>query len=173
MTQKIPVTQDALYKYLQAHDVKLVRLADMIGCADDVVTSCFAHRKDKHGVPRQFTPDNLAKLSQALPQLARDLRGCLLHYGSPLTYINKHGREYDPGQVEPLKALGRYLNITGMLQRLLGWSVNKKCSVISRPNAASYGNITKSDVMTINTEILAVAGVLESYRLVTETDNQL
>ena len=170
MKQKIPVTQDTLYEYLQAHDVKLVRLADMIGCTDDVVTSCFAHRKDKHGMPRQFTPDNLAKLSLALPRLANDLRNCLLHYGSPLTYTNKHGREYDPGQVQPIKSLGRYMNITGLLQRLLGWSVNKKCSVISRPNAINYGNITKSDVMTINNEILAVAGVLESYQLVIDVD---
>ncbi len=172
MTQKITVTQDELYQYLQAHDVKLIRLSGLMGCDDDTVTSCFAHRKDKHGVPRRFSADNLGKMNKALPQLAQELRGCLLRYGSAQTYTNAHGREYDPGQIEPLKTLGRYLNITGLLQRLLGWSQNKKSSVLCRPKAINYGNITKSDVMIINTEVLSIAAVLDSYQVVTDVDNQ-
>lgn len=162
---KIKVTQDELYQYLQDHNVKILRLSELMGTGDTMVTSCFKHSLDRMGVPRNFTAKSVELINQALPKLAAELRSSLLYYGSAQAYTNQHGREYDPGQIEPIKALGRYLNITGLTHRLLGWSANKKSSVLCRPKAINYGNITKSDVTIINTEILSIAGVLDSYQM--------
>ena len=52
--EKVKVTQDTLYEYILAHDVKLTRLAEMIGRAPEVVMSCFKHHNDWHGRPRRF-----------------------------------------------------------------------------------------------------------------------
>lgn len=163
---KIQVTQDILYKYLVDHDIKLVRLAEMIDKDPDVVTSCFKHRNDMHGVPRSFSGNNIIRINDAMPRLADEIRKCMIVFGSPQVYTNKFGSTYDPGMIEPLKKLGQYLNITGLTARLLGWSKNKKASVLCRPNALNYGNISESDIVAINTEILSIAGVLSSYELV-------
>lgn len=164
--EKIKVTQDELYRYLQDHDIKMLRLSELIGTSDTAVTMCFKHSPDRVGVPRRFSAKSVQLINIALPQLAQELRGCVLHFGSQLTYTNRHGHEYDPGQILPLKTLGRYLNITSLTHRLLGWSQNKKSSVLCRPKAINYGNISKQDVILINTEILSIAGVLDSYELV-------
>lgn len=169
---KIKVTQDTLYEYLTAHDVKMVRLAEMIGKDPDVITSCFKHRKDMHGIPRVFSESNVSKINDVLPVLADEIRGCLITFGSPKTYTNKFGRIYDPGMIEPLKTLGVYLNITGLLSRLLGWSKNKKASVLCRPNALNYGNISEADIVAVNNEILSIAGVLSNYELIKCEENK-
>ena len=170
--EKIKVTQDELYQYLLEHDVKILRLSELMGTGDTMVTSCFKHSLDRLGVPRRFTAKSISLINQVLPQLASELRRSVLHYGSDQTYTNSHGHAYDPGQIEPIKDLGRYLNITGLTNRLLGWSQNKKSSVLCRPKAINYGNITKEDVTRINTEILSIAAVLDSYELVIDNDNQ-
>lgn len=159
------VTQDTLFKYLQSHDVKMIRLSEIIGCSDDTLTACFQHRKDRHGTPRWFSDDFIAKINEALPRLADELRGCLLTFGTPYTRTNKRGRTYDPGQLEPIKALGRYLNITGLTARVLGWSKCKKSLVLVNTASTTYGNISESDVIAINQEILSVAAVLSNYKL--------
>lgn len=167
---KIKITQDELYQYLQCHGVKLVRLSEIMGTGDDMVSQCFKHSKDRLGVPRRFSSRSIALINRSLPLLASELRGCLLHYGSTLTYTNKHGREYDPGQIEPIKNLGRYLNITVLASGVLGWNSYKRKLVLSNTHAANYGNISKEDVTRINTEILSVAAVLDSYELVIDSD---
>lgn len=162
----IKVSQDELYEYFLAHDIKLLRLSELMGVSDNFVTSCFAHSKDSKGVPRSFSPKTIELINEALPQLASRLDGCQLEFGSPKTYTNNHGRTYDPGLIEPIKTLGRYLNITGLVNRLLGWSQNKKSSILSRPNALNYGNITMDDVMAINNEIQYIVDTLNSLQLV-------
>lgn len=164
--EKIQITQDALYEYLLAHDVKLSRLAEMIGVVPEVVLSCFKHHCDWHGHPRKFNVGHIAAINEALPRLADELRGRLLQFGSDHTYTNKWGSTYDPALVEPLKELGKYLNLAGLLTRLLGWSSGKKGAVLSRPNGKMYGCISQKDVTIINTEVLSIAGVLASYELV-------
>ena len=167
---KIKVTQDELYQYLQIHGVKLLRLSEMMGTGDNMVSQCFKHSKDRHGVPRHFTARSIALINRSMPQLAGELRTCLLHYGSEFTYTNKHGREYDPGQIELIKHLGRYLNITVVTRNVLGWNLYKRKQVLSNTRAANYGNISKEDVIRINTEILSIAAVLDSYELVIDDD---
>ena len=164
--EKVQISQDTLYEYMLAHDVKIVRLAEMIGKNPEVVTSCFSHRKDVRGIPRSFNARNIEKINGSLPMLAAEMRSCLLTFGSPQTYTNKHGRTYDPGLVEPIKNLGRYLNVTGVVNRLLGWDKFKKASVMSNKASIVYGNISQTDVITINNEILSIAGVLDNYQVV-------
>jgi hypothetical protein len=167
---KISVTQDTLYSYFLAHNIKLLRLSEMMGVNDDMVTSCFRHCSDRHGSPRRFTAKSIALINESLPRLAEELRARLLTFGTDRVYTNAHGRTYDPGLIEPLKDLGRYLNITGLTNRLLGWSQNKKSSILCRPNAANYGNITEADIIIINNEILSIAGVLSNYQVVPDND---
>lgn len=166
--EKVKVTQDTLYEYILAHDVKMTRLAEMINRAPEVVISCFKHHNDWHGRPRRFNAEHIALINKALPMLADELRQRLLKFGSDQTYTNKWGNTYDPALVQPMKDLGKYLNITSLTERLLGWSKGKKTAVISRPISKIYGNISKADVVAINNEILAVSGVLSSYEVVAD-----
>ena len=170
---KIKVSQDTLYHYLLAHDVKMLRLSEMIGTDGDTVTSCFRRRKDRNGVPRRFSAENIRRLNEALPLLANELRQRVLVFGSGQTFTNKNGRMYDPGLIEPMRVLGRYLNITGIVTRVCGWSKAKKASVFGRRTTTLYGNISESDVIAINTEVLSVAAVLDSYELVADDDSSI
>ena len=163
---KIKVTQDTLYEYMLAHDLKLTRLAELIERAPEVVMSCFKHHKNWHGNPRSFNPEHLVLINQALPILAGELRARVLRFGSPQVHTSKWGKTYDPALVESIKDLGVYINITGMLARVLGWGSAKKCSILSRPTGNMYGNISKQDAERINIEILSISAVLDSYELV-------
>ena len=167
--EKIKVTQDTLYEYMQAHDIKLTRLAELIGRAPEVVMSCFKHHNNWHGNARSFNAEHVALINEALPRLAAELRARVLTFGSPQVH-ERRGKKYDPALVEPMKDLGRYVNITALTNRLLGWSYGKKCAILSRPHGRVFGNITEQDVVEINNEILAVAGVLGSYELTINTD---
>ena len=163
---KIQVSQDTLYDFLTTHDVKMIRLSEMLHCSNDTLTACFQHRKDKYGTPRTLSAFYIQKINNVLPRLADEIESCLLTFGSEHMYTNTHGRTYDPGMIEPLKELGKYLNITGLTRRLLGWSQNKKSSVLCRPNALNYGSITESDVIAVNNEILSIAAVLSKYEII-------
>ena len=157
-TAKVKMTQDALYKYLTDHDVKISRIAELMGLGPNCVISCFRHNNNSHG--------NIQKLNEALPKLAMQLRFSLITFGSDKMYANRHGRVYDPGMIEPLNELGELMNLIGLTGRLLGWSKSKKMSVFSSPTSKAYGHITESDITTINTEIISVAGVLENVEIV-------
>lgn len=168
MTQKEKVTQDELYKFLLKHDVKLSRLADMIGVVPEVVLSCFKHHNDWHGRPRKFNAEHIALLNDALQQLAEKLMDCRLEFGSASVYTNKNGNTYDPALIDPIKRIGKYLNITGMLQRVLGWSPSKKSNVLSRSSGKMAGHISMDDVVAINAELQSIANVLSGYEIVLE-----
>lgn len=170
---KIKVSQDTLYQYLLAHDVKLTRLAELIGRAPEVVMSCFKHHKDWHGRPRKFNAEHIALINQALPQLANELRARLMKFGSDQMFTNKWGNTYDPALMEPIKDLGKYLNITGLLTRVCGWTHGKKSAVLSRTVSKIYGNISEQDMIAINNELLAVAGVLGSYEVVADGNDTI
>ena len=166
--EKVKVSQDTLYQFMLAHDVKMTRLAQLIGKSDDVVTSCFKHHKDVHGNPRRFNREHIKAINEALPQLAQELQARLLTFGSEQTFTNTHGRTYDPALIEAINNLGTYLNVTGMMTRLLGWTKGKKSAVFCQPSSKAYGNISEQDMITINNEVLAVAGVLSNYEVVAD-----
>lgn len=166
--KKMKITQDALYKYLTEHDVKLSRIAELMGQAPQLVIAYFRHDKNRHGVPRVFSVENIQKLNAALPKYVGELRQHVLTFGTEQKYTNKHGRTYDPGMIEPINALGKLLNMTGLASRVLGWNKIKKTKIFSAPSSKIYGNISEDDVMAINAETLAIAGALENMEVVPE-----
>lgn len=165
-TQKMKISQDALYKYLNEHDVKLIRIADLMGNTPSMVVSNFRHHNNARGYPRRFSVENIRKLNDALQVIASELRGCMLTFGTDQLYTNKHGRTYDPGLIKPLNRIGELLHLTSFINRLLGWNEGKKKSVLADKISKAYGNISEADVMTINAELLAIAGVLEGVEVV-------
>ena len=153
---KTIATQDNLYDFIKKHDLKMTRLAQLIGKSDDVVTSCFKHHKDWHGRPRRFNREHIAAINAALPVIARQVE------------TNRWGNTYDKAVLEQLKNLGFYINLRGMMTRVLGWKKSKKDAVMSQPNSNSYGAISKDDVIKINTELATVVNVLSDYEVVAE-----
>lgn len=164
--KKIKMSQDTLYNFLLEHDVIISRLAELMGITPHTAISCFRHSKNIHGNPRYFTVENIGKLNKALCLISEELRNNIIMFGSDKLYTNKHGRTYDPGMIEPLNRLGRLVNITKMTGRLLGWKKSKKDSIFSTPVSKSYGNISESDVMMINAEVMSVAGILERTEII-------
>lgn len=164
--QKIKPSQDALYRFLLEHDVKVSRLAEFMDMTPQNAISCFRHIKNRHGNPRYFSVENIGKLNNALCLIAEELRNSIIMFGSDKLYTNKHGRTYDPGMIESLNRLGRLVNITKMTGRILGWKKSKKDNIFSDPSSKNYGNISETDVMKINTEVMSVAGVLERTEII-------
>ena len=171
MEQTVQISQDTLYEYMQAHGLKMSRLAELIGKSDDVVTSCFKHHKDGRGKPRYFNAQHCAAINEALTVIASELRWCLLTWGSDQVYTNQRGATYDPALVEQIKTVGRYMNVTAMVERLLGWTKGKKSAVLVQTTSKGYGTVSKEDMIAINNEILSVAGVLSSYEVVADEGN--
>lgn len=164
--EMLRISQDELYKYLKEHDVKMSRVAEEMGMAPATVTSCFQHRNNRHGNPRHFTVENVKKLNISLCALSEKLRSCVLKFGTDKMYTNKHGRTYDPGMIEPINRLGEFLNMTAVMERLLGWSKSKKANVFTSPSIKNFGNISEEDVNAINMEIISVASFFESVEVV-------
>ena len=164
--EKMKMSQDTLYKFILEHGIKISRIAELMGATPSSVLSDFRHRKNRHGNPRYFTVENIHKLNDALHAFARELRTCLLRFGTDKMYTNKHGRTYDPGMIEPINNLGKYLNATYLMERMLGWSKNKKLMVFSGPSSKNYGNISEDDVDIINVEIMSIVGFLENVEVV-------
>lgn len=170
MEQKVKITQDTLYQFLTDHKLKLVRLAELTGLSEASINSCFKHQIINQGVPRSFTREGVERLNRALPQWAESLRGLVLTWGSEQTFTNQRGATYDPALVEPLKRIGEQMNLTALVERVLGWSKDKKESVLVTRGSKVYGNITEADATAINTELLTVAGVLSGWEVVADGD---
>ena len=166
MAQKVQISQDTLYRYLDEHSIKLVRLAELMGMSGPSVTSCFKHQIINKGTPRSFTAKAVVKLNAALEQIADGLRGSILTFGSDQVFTNQRGSTYDPALIGPMKKIGELMNLTALVGRVLGWNERKKQAVITQPHSKVYGCISEDDVNRINAELLAVAGVLSSYEVV-------
>ena len=168
--QKVKMSQDSIYDYLTKHGVIISRIGELMGMEPSSVISCFKHHLNPRGIPRHFTVRGIAKLNDALQVLVGELRSHVVVFGSDKVYTNKHGRTYDPGMIEPLNELGKYMNLMSLTNRLLGWNQRKKLNVFSSPATKNYGNISESDVNAINAEVLSVAGVLEGVEVVPDDD---
>lgn len=162
----LKISQDDLYKYLREHNVIMLRVADETGMSKSVVNACFLHRKNRYGNPLSFTVENIKKLNEALHGLSEKLRSCILKFGTEQMYTNKHGRTYDPGMIEPINQLGDYLDMTAVMERLLGWRKSKKHNVFGAPTVKNYGHISQEDVNAINMEIISVASFFDSVEVV-------
>ncbi len=142
------------------------RIAENMKVSVSTVTSCFQHRINRHGKPVCFTVENISKLNESLGALSEKLRSCVLKFGTGQIYTNKHGRTYDPGMIEPINQLGMYLNMTSVMERLLGWNKKTKERVFGSPSSNNFGHISEEDVKAINIEIISVASFLDSVEVI-------
>lgn len=168
--QILKISQDDIYKYLNEHNVKISRVAKEMGMATCSITSSFQHRDNGHGSPRSLTAESIKKMNESLRNLSEKLRSCILKFGTDKMYTNKHGRTYDPGMIEPINKLGEYLNMTAVMERLLGWNKLKKSNIFGAPSAKNYGNISEEDVSAINMEIISVASFFDSVEVIPDNN---
>jgi len=168
--EKVKVSQDKLYEYLTVHNIKLARIAELMGKSLPVISSCFLHHQNRHGKPRCFSVDNILLLNNILPHIANELRDCLMTFGSEQTFTNSWGYTYDPALVASMKRVARYINIGPLTERLLDWSRSKCKNILTDSHSPVYGNIMEADILSINTELLSVAAVLENYEVVPDED---
>ena len=171
--EKVKISSDTLYQFLTEHGVKLVRIAELTRLSEASINSCFRHHLINNGVPRTFTRYTLRRLNAAIEQIANELRSLTLVFGSELVYTNQRGNTYDPALVEPMKRIGEYMNLSALVERVLGWNRSKKDNVLVTRSSKVYGCISQSDVDRINAELLSVANVLSSYEVVSERENTL
>lgn len=166
---KIKVTQDFLYQYLQEHNFTISSLGEIMGVSDSVVRACFLHIPNRHGNPQKFSASNIDRLNEALSVVSNELRRCLLTFGSNQMFTNQHGTTYDPALVGQIKnGINKYFKLRGLFERILGWNVTKCRTTLSIIKSPIYGNITREDADRINAELLSVAGVLSSYEVVAD-----
>lgn len=166
MSQKTRVSTDKLYKFLNEHDFTAYVLSEYMGVSESIVRGCFRHNLNRHGKPLQFSEANLAKLNEALPRMAADLRGCVLTFGSERTFTNRCGAVYDPAVVDQIKAgMGRFFNMRSLTNRLLGWNAQKCCARLASESNGTYGHVSREDCDRLNDELLAIAGVLDNYEV--------
>ena len=163
--EKIQVSQDFLFEYLTEHNITLTRLTEMMGVSSGIVIDCFHHNLNRLGKPQSFSPANIVRLNAALENIAGQIRGCVIEFGSEKTITTRLGRTYDPGAVPAVKALSKFFNLNAMCLRVLGWKKGKKESVLCTPNSKVYGFITADNIMRINTELLQVSSTLGSMEV--------
>ena len=170
--EKLKVSQDFLYKQLMEHNVIISLLAKRMGVSVAIVSRCFHRDLNRHGKPLSFTGANIVKLNAALEELAAEIRQSTVDFGSDQTYTNQRGATYDPATVEPLRRLSAYFKMNPFLQRVLGWRVSKRETILGTPSSKAYGCVSQDDVARVNAELLAVAGVLSGLEVVADGDGQ-
>ena len=166
--EKIKVSQDILYKYLQAHDFTLSVLNKRMGVSNGILVGCFNHDLNRVGKPMKFSAANIEKMNLALGQIADELRGCVLTFGSGRIEKSR-GNEYDKSLAVTIRnGMGRYFKMKGLTWRLFRWTKAKSDSILSNSASPVFSNITRDIAATLNAELLSVAAVLGSYEIVSE-----
>lgn len=169
INQKEKWTQDELYDFLTSNDVTITRLSDLMGMTIGMVASNFKHHVTRHGKPRSFNYQQTSKLNEAIQQLAKNIRQCMLRYAGTEQKKGNLGKVYYPALREQMNdGVGQYFNLVSLTQRVLGWNRTKKRNVLesSKENSKASGCITAQEADLINKEILAVAGMLDSHEIV-------
>ena len=87
MEEKTQITQDELYRFMQSHNLIITRLGEKIGLGIGSMSACFNHFL-ANGEPRYFTSQSVAKINEALPQMAFEVErrrvSCV-----PFSYISE------------------------------------------------------------------------------------
>lgn len=163
------VTTEQLYRFLREHDVMDYVLSQYMGVSESIVRGCFKHDLNRHGKPLQFSADNILKMNDALPRLAADIRACELHFGQGETFTNRCGREYDRSIAQQVKdGMMRFFSVKDFASRVLGWNVLKCKARLCSTGSVTYSNVERQDCERLNDELVAVASVLESYKVVAD-----
>lgn len=169
--EKIRVSSDTLYKYLLEHNFVISVLSEKMGVSYGIVYNSFQHVLNRHGKPMRLSNANILKMNTALEQIAGELRNSVLRFGSERQYTNQQGTTYDPGLIEPIKAgIGKYFKLKGLTERVLGWKKYKCDITLATRTSPMYGKINRDDVDRLNAEIIAVAGVLETFEVVADEE---
>ena len=166
--EKNIVTQDFLFKFITDRGVNVSTLADQMGISATMVNGCFRHNKDKNGNPRNFPERTISKLNIALVELAQQMRGSLIFFGSEQTYTNNRGKTYDPATVDSIKNLHKYFKLNQFLRHALGWSEHKKSIILHTPSSKGYACVSSEDVKRINDAIMEVVIVFSSIEVVAD-----
>ncbi len=166
--EKVKVSQDYLYEFLKEHNMTIAMIAKKMGASESIVRNSFQRNPNRHGNAMCFSAANLLKLNSALEEIADELRESVVAFGSDQMFTNQRGTTYDPGTLPGLQRVGEYFNMKALTERLLGWNKTKRDITLSVKSSPMYGRVTQADVNLINTELLAVAGVLSSYQVVAD-----
>lgn len=168
---KKKITQDELYQFIQAHDLKLARIAEVAGLSEASVNSCFKHQIINKGVPRSFTRQTIAKMNEELPRMAAEIAACSMEFGKDPKEIinNQRGKTYDKALVGPIKnGVARYFNINPFLERVVGWNKTRKHNVLETNTGKAHGCISREDMNRINDELEFVSDWLTKRELVVD-----
>ena len=172
--EKVKVSQDFLYQYLVEHNFILSVLNKRMGVSNGILMGCFHHAPNSQGKPMKFSAANIEKMNMALSQIAEELRGCMLTYGSDQVVTKVRGGSYDPALVQPIREqIGNYFKTKTFLERVLGWNAKRWNAVLSSPSSKVYGQVTAEDADRINADLLAVIGVLSNYEVVADGNDTI
>lgn len=169
--KKSQVSPDFLYERLKEHNMTISMVARKMGLSESIVRNSFRHNLNRHGKPMSFTSLTLPKLNEALELIARELRESIITFGSDQTFTNQRGTTYDPGTLPAIQKIGEYFKLKGLTKKALGWEKTKCETTLSVKSSPMYGRVTRDDVARINAEVLAVAGELAGYEVVTDCDD--
>lgn len=168
---KIKVSQDFLFNYLRKHSFIITILSTYMGVSESIVRGCSRHKPNRLGKPMSFSTTNIAKLNDALPIIADELRRCVLTFGSDQKFTNQRGTAYDPDLVKQIKdGMGKFFKMKGMTEKVLGWNKTKCDTTLAVRKSPMYGKVSRDDADRLNAELLSVAGVLSSYEVVPDSD---
>lgn len=166
--EKVKISQDFLYQYLQEHGMNISLLGKYMGVSEGILRGSFNHSLNRHGKPMKFSDANIKRLNAAIAQVAAELPQMIVQFGSEQTFTNKRGTAYDPAAAVAIKKLKPYFKINQLTSRVLGWNQVKTRFTFSAPSSNIFEQITAGDVQRINAEILSVAGVLSNFEVVSD-----
>ena len=161
---KTKMNQDQLYQYLLTHNLTVKRLGELIGQSDVQMSNAFKHNI-VNGKPHRFPDFVVDRINEALPRMADEITDRLMRFHPENNISKMPGRCYDPSCLDQLRRVGKYFNVKGLTARILGWSRSKENAIFCSSHS-NYGHVTEADVTAINTELLAVAGVLRNIEII-------
>lgn len=165
MEEKIQISQDELYQFLTDHNLIITRLGELIGLGIGSMSACFNH-KLANGEPRYFTRQSVAKINEAMPQIAYEVERRRVVFNMANNKSKQRRVQFDPGCVEQMRALGTYFKVDAMVQRVLGWKAVKSRKVLFAPSSTMYGHVTPDDVRRVNEELMFVSFWLQRHEVV-------
>lgn len=165
MEEKIQISQDELYQFLLEHNMIITRLGELIGLGIGSMVGCFKHLL-ANGEPRYFTRQSIAKINEALPQIAFEVERRRVVFNMANNQGKKKKSMFDPGCVEQLREVGQWFKVDALCQRVLGWKPVKSRKVLFAPSSTMYGHITPDDVRRINEELMFVSYWMQRHEVV-------
>lgn len=157
------MNQDELRNYFTSRNLTMKRLGELINQSDTAMSNALNHFK-VNGKPLYFSIEKLQRINEALPIMADEIEARLLKFDEERSAKEGNNR-YDPGCIEQLRRVGDYFNVKGLTYRVLEWS-QPKCNAFFSQNNPGRGHIKRHEVTAINTELLAIAGVLRGTEVV-------